>query len=84
MTAHTPDDLLAATVDGTLSEADRHAVETHLRTCARCRDQVEAAGRARAVLKALPAELAPPIEVAAAVAARIGSGRATVVARPAA
>ena len=73
MSTHTPDDLLAAAVDGTLSPADRDVVAAHLRTCARCRDEVASAGRAREALDALPEELTPPIDVAAAVAATIAS-----------
>jgi hypothetical protein len=69
MSTHVPDDQLAAAVDGTLSPADRDAVEAHLRTCSRCLDEVAAAGRARDVLRALPDELVPPVDVAAAVVA---------------
>jgi hypothetical protein len=69
MSTHPRDALLADAVDGTLSPADRHVVEGHLRTCSRCREEVASAGRARDALGALPDELTPPIDVAAAVAA---------------
>jgi hypothetical protein len=69
MSTHPLDDLLADAVDGSLSPADRHVVEAHLRTCSRCREEVASAGKARDALGALPDELTPPIDVAAAVAA---------------
>ncbi len=84
MSTHAPDDLLAAAVDGTLSPADRDVVEAHLRICALCREQVASARRAREALDALPQELTPPIDVAAAVAAVVGAGDPTAAARPAA
>jgi hypothetical protein len=75
MSTHPPDDLLAAAVDGTLSPADRREVEAHLRTCSGCRGDVAAAGRARDALGALPDQLVPPVDVAAAVAgAAAGAG----------
>jgi anti-sigma factor RsiW len=75
MSTHPRDDLLAAAVDGTLSPADRREVEAHLRTCSGCRGDVAAAGRARDALGALPDQLVPPVDVAAAVAgAAAGAG----------
>jgi hypothetical protein len=38
-----PDDLLADHVDGTLPERERAAVDAHLETCARCREEIELA-----------------------------------------
>jgi len=55
-----PDDLLAPYVDGTLTTAERNAVTRHLATCGACRQEVEAAGRARNALRSLPAAAAPP------------------------
>jgi hypothetical protein len=73
MSTHVTDDLLAAAVDGTLSEDDRAVVEAHLPTCARCRDELASAAAAREALDALSEELTPPIDVAAAVGAAIAS-----------
>jgi anti-sigma factor RsiW len=54
-----PDDLLAPYVDGSLTTAERNAVSRHLASCARCRDQVDLAGRAHDALRSLPTETAP-------------------------
>ena len=83
MTAHLQDEQLTAALDGTLSGADREAVDAHLETCARCRGELELAREARGALRALPEEIHPPIDVAAAVmteisdAAREDRARAT-------
>lgn len=58
MTRH-PDELLAAYVDGDLDDADRRAVQTHLRSCERCGREVELATHARRALVALP-DVEPP------------------------
>ena len=72
MSNHLSDDLLTGAVDGTLAPADRDPVEAHLRSCVRCRREAETAARARSVLEALPAELTPPVDIAAAVVAAAG------------
>jgi hypothetical protein len=54
-----PDDNLAGYVDGSLSEQDRVAVETHLSTCATCREEVDLARGAAGALRTLPRETVP-------------------------
>lgn len=51
--------LLAEYVEGSLSEANLAAVETHLAACAACRELAEAAGEGLALCRRA-AELAPP------------------------
>lgn len=58
MTEH-PEELLAAYVDGELDAADRRAVQAHLRSCERCRGEVEMARVARDALTSLPEVPAP-------------------------
>ena len=82
MSAHLPDELLAAHLDGALSPTDREAADAHLDVCARCREELELAEWARAALRALPAELRPPTDIAAAVAEEVaghGVGATTTV-----
>jgi anti-sigma factor RsiW len=74
MSAHLQDELLTAALDGTLSAADREAVDAHLEVCARCRGDLELSRGARTALRSLPDEIRPPIDVAAAVAAEIAGG----------
>lgn len=82
MSAHLPDELLAAHLDGVLSPTEREAADAHLDVCARCRGDLELAEGARAALRSLPAELRPPTDIAAAVteevAGRGGGGTARV------
>lgn len=54
-----PEDLLAEYVDGTLADDQRAVVDAHLATCARCREETEAAARAVSALAALPEEPVP-------------------------
>jgi anti-sigma factor RsiW len=49
---------ITAYVDGALDAAARAAVETHLATCAACREQVNSERELRSLLRALPA---PPL-----------------------
>ena len=75
-----PDELLAGFVDGSLPPGERTAVEAHLATCARCRDEVELAGAATRALASLPDEPVPSgvtqsVLAAAAAPARSGSPR---------
>jgi len=51
---HPSDDLLLAHVDGTLSQEDRAAVDTHLASCARCTQDIAQAAAARSALRAIP------------------------------
>jgi anti-sigma factor RsiW len=62
-----PEDLLAGYVDGSAGPADRDIVDVHLRTCDRCRGEVDAAGTARSALRRLPDPETP--DIAAAVVA---------------
>jgi len=54
-----PEDLLADYVDGTLTGSERAVVDAHLATCAGCREEVTAAGRALAALASLQEESVP-------------------------
>ena len=81
MSEHLPDELLAAHLDGVLSPTQREAADAHLDVCARCRVELELAEGARSALRALPAELRPPTDIAAAVAEEVagrGEGATTV------
>ena len=49
-----PEELLAEFVDGTLGPEDRARVESHLSTCASCREEVSLAGPVREALSGLP------------------------------
>ena len=55
-----PEELLAEYVEGSLSDADRAAVEEHLGGCARCREEVGLARDARDAVATLPQLSAPP------------------------
>jgi hypothetical protein len=59
-----PDELLAEFVQGTAPTADREAVEAHLATCGRCREEVELAHAARVALASLPQLGAPGLAAA--------------------
>jgi putative zinc finger protein len=54
-----PEELLAAFVDGELNERDTRAVEAHVKSCARCADEIALAGRAVTALGALEDVPAP-------------------------
>lgn len=77
MSDHVQDELLTAALDGTLSAADREAVDAHLEACAQCRGDLELARGAREALRSLPDEIRPPIDVAAAVASQLAGGGAS-------
>jgi len=77
MSAHLQDELLTAALDGTLSAADREAVDAHLEVCSQCRGDLELARGARTALRSLPDEMRPPVDVAAAVGAEIAGGGAS-------
>ena len=71
-----PLEQLAQYVDGTLRPSERGAVDEHLRACSRCREQVRAAGLARAALRSLESPPGPDI------AAGFGPERVAEVASP--
>lgn len=75
-----PEELLAGSVDGSLTDPDRTTVDAHLRTCARCRAEVEAAGTAREALRRLSDPEAP--DLSTPVIAEIERARTTVPATP--
>lgn len=78
-----PEDLLAEYVDGALADDQRAVVDAHLATCARCREEVEAAGRAVSALAALPEEPVPLGVTAPVVAEAERSRRTSARQRPA-
>ena len=55
-----PGDLLSALLDGRLDAAERRAVEAHVESCRSCRDELEAVGAARRMLRNLPIVEPPP------------------------
>ena len=63
-----PDELLAEYVDGALAEGERAAVERHLASCERCRDEVALARAGRAALSSVTETPAPGDLGAAAIA----------------
>ena len=56
-----PLDQLAPFVDGTLDPAERVVVDEHLRSCDRCRAEVDAADAARTALRAMPEPTSPDL-----------------------
>lgn len=78
-----PEDLLAEYVDGTLADDQRAVVDAHLVTCARCRQEIEAAGRAVSALAALPEEPVPLGVTGPVVAEAEGAGHPAPRRRPA-
>ena len=64
MSAHPSHEQMAAHLDGSLSPGERAATAAHLEVCARCREELSLAGRARDILRELPHELEPPVDVA--------------------
>jgi anti-sigma factor RsiW len=54
-----PEDLLAEYVDGALTDQQRAVVVAHLETCETCREEVELATGATAMLSSLPEEPVP-------------------------
>lgn len=55
-----PDELLAAYVDGSLSDSERDAVRSHLAACEACAADVALAARARDALSRMPDEAPAP------------------------
>lgn len=63
-----PTDLLVDLVDGSISAADRRAVEAHLAACARCTGDVALAASGRDALRGLEGPQVPPGLLDAAIA----------------
>jgi anti-sigma factor RsiW len=57
---HEDNVLLSSYLDGQLTEAERSRVETHLRACALCREEVESLRYMKSVLAAAPRRAMPP------------------------
>ncbi|GIU97787.1 MAG: hypothetical protein KatS3mg013_1590 [Actinomycetota bacterium] len=73
-----PEELLAAAADGSLRDPERAELEAHLAGCARCREELDLARRARAALRNLPTPDVPAelgSRVRAEAHARPGWGR---------
>jgi len=56
-----PIDLLAPYVDGSLEPSELEVIDAHLRSCARCRNEVAAAGAARQALREMPTRQGPDL-----------------------
>jgi hypothetical protein len=67
---HLSDERLAGFIDGTLSSADRAAVESHVADCPVCRAELVAASRTTATAPS-PARRRPPLTAIAAAAAAV-------------
>ena len=65
-----PEELLAGYVDGSAAPDERRAVEAHLATCGRCREEVDLAMSSHAALASLPELAAPGVSAAVLKAAR--------------
>src|SRR5512133_796308 len=65
-----PEELLAGYVDGSLSDRERAAVESHLSTCALCREESALAMRAVATLRGLD-DVPVPVGVISPVTAEL-------------
>ena len=78
-----PEELLAAYVDGALGTSERAAVDAHLASCARCREEIELSRSARTALRSLP-EAEVPLGVTGPVLRRVRVERPWVsrIARP--
>jgi hypothetical protein len=75
-----PEELLAGYVDGTLTDRERAAVESHLSACLRCREESALAMRASSALREIREEPVPvgvmnPVRAEIAQRARGSSGR---------
>ena len=65
------DERLAGYAEGTLPEADRAGIKSHLAGCARCRGQLEWLRTLSAQAEALPRALAPERDLWSGIAARL-------------
>jgi anti-sigma factor RsiW len=76
-----PEELLAGYVDGSLSERERAVVESHLSTCARCREESGLAMRTVATLKGLD-DAPVPVGVMSPVTAELAQRMSRTAPRP--
>jgi predicted anti-sigma-YlaC factor YlaD len=76
-----PEELLAGYVDGSLPERERPAVESHLATCARCREESGLAMRAVATLKDIE-DVPVPVGVMSPVRAELAQRMSSARPRP--
>jgi anti-sigma factor RsiW len=76
-----PEELLAGYVDGSLSDRERAAVESHLSTCARCREESGLAMRAVATLNELD-DVPVPVGVMSPVTAELAQRMSRATPRP--
>jgi hypothetical protein len=70
------DELISASLSGDLTDAERHQLETHLESCARCRATLAAFSDQRRLLSGMR-HVAPPRDLGARVRYGIESGRRT-------
>lgn len=78
MNTHPPEMQLHDYLDGLLGEAERRAVERHVRACEACRAELEALQALTARLAALPRTIAPETDLLPGIHARIRWGSASV------
>ena len=76
------DERLAGYAEGTLTKADRVAVEGHLAGCDRCQRQLEWLRSLAAQSRALPRSVAPERELWSGIAARLDDPRVVPLGRP--
>jgi predicted anti-sigma-YlaC factor YlaD len=76
-----PEELLAGYADGSLSDRERAAVESHLSTCARCREESGLAMRAVATLNELD-DVPVPVGVMSPVTAELARRMSLATPRP--
>jgi anti-sigma factor RsiW len=69
-------EMLPDYVGGYLSDEQQSAVKRHLRQCRQCRQEVAATEALRAGARTLPESIAPPRDLWAGIAARIGAPQA--------
>lgn len=76
-----PEELLAGYADGSLSDKERAAVESHLSSCARCREESELSMRSVATLRQIE-QVPVPVGVMSPVTAELGRRMSSTRPRP--